>query len=249
MGFFMMDIIPFNFDGADVRVIDQDNKLWFVLNDVCNVLQINNSRQAASYLDDDEKGVINSDTLGGVQKATIINESGLYSLILRSRKPEAKRFKKWVTSEVLPSIRKTGGYMMMSPQQFGGISKSVINKAINPIVDRMNDLERQIIHALSGLDPEVSVTTQYKPMIAVLIEKGIPQKGRRSFSCKCSNLCRRFGLKNNRDGMVRISRETNRYLFHVDLIDEWMNCQGYRIISEHMDKIAGQSQLRLIKTP
>lgn len=92
-------------------VIDRDGEPWFVLNEVCAKLDIANPSDAASRLDDDEKDVLGiTDTIGRVQKRVIINESGLYSVILTSRKPEAKRFKKWVTSEVLPSIRKTGGY-------------------------------------------------------------------------------------------------------------------------------------------
>ena len=79
---------------------------WFVAADVCRALGLGNSRQTLSYLDDDEKGVITSDTLGGKQEMSTINEPGLYSLILRSRKPEAKAFKRWITHEV---IRKTGG--------------------------------------------------------------------------------------------------------------------------------------------
>lgn len=74
------------------------------------MLTIANSRDALSRPDDDEKGVHSTHTPGGEQQTTTINESGLYSLILGSRKPEAKRFKKWVTSDVLPSIRKTGAY-------------------------------------------------------------------------------------------------------------------------------------------
>jgi len=70
-----------------------------VAKDVCDVLEIGNSRDAISNLDEDEKGVVNTDTLGGKQEMRIINESGLYSLILRSRKPEAKAFKKWITSK------------------------------------------------------------------------------------------------------------------------------------------------------
>lgn len=107
----MNNITEFNFNSMDVRVIDKDNNPWFVLNDVCKILEINNPSQAISYLDDDEKNtlIINEGNRGNPEKA-IINESGLYSLVLRSRKPEAKRFKKWVTSEVLPAIRKTGSY-------------------------------------------------------------------------------------------------------------------------------------------
>jgi prophage antirepressor-like protein len=110
-----MKLVPFKFDGTVVRVIDRDGEPWFVLADVCRVLEIENSRNAAARLDDDEKGVCSVDTLGGSQNATIISESGLYSLILTSRKEGARRFKKWVTAEVLPSIRKTGGYGHTQP--------------------------------------------------------------------------------------------------------------------------------------
>lgn len=93
------------------RVIDRNGEPWFVLTEVCAKLDIANPRDAASRLDDDEKDAVGiPDAIGRTQKTTIINESGLYSVILRSVKPEAKRFKKWITSEVLPSIRKTGGY-------------------------------------------------------------------------------------------------------------------------------------------
>jgi prophage antirepressor-like protein len=106
----MSALVPFTFEGAALRVIDRAGEPWFVLADVCRVLDIGNPAQAATRLDDDEKGITTNDTLGGAQEMTIINESGLYSLILTSRKEAAKRFKKWVTSEVLPSIRKTGSY-------------------------------------------------------------------------------------------------------------------------------------------
>ena len=83
--------------------------------DVCAALGITNNRDALSHLDDDEKGVVIADTLGGKQRMTTVSESGLYLLILRSRKPEAKVFRRWVTQEVLPSIARTGGYIMTKP--------------------------------------------------------------------------------------------------------------------------------------
>ncbi|WP_424140272.1 phage antirepressor KilAC domain-containing protein [Roseomonas chloroacetimidivorans] len=104
-------VYPFDFEGAAVRVATEAGEPWFVLADVCRVLEIENSRNAAARLDDDEKGVRTMDTPSGAQQMTIINESGLYSLILTSRKAAAKRFKKWVTAEVLPAIRKNGGYV------------------------------------------------------------------------------------------------------------------------------------------
>lgn len=113
----MPSLIPFSFEGQAVRVTDQGGEPQFVLPDVCKVLGIRNSRDAAARLDDDEKGVVITDTLGGPQEMTVINESGLWSLVLTSRKPEAKRFKKWITSEVIPAIRKTGGYMVAAQDE------------------------------------------------------------------------------------------------------------------------------------
>jgi len=103
-------ITAFNFEDRQVRAFSRDGEPWFVLSDLCQVLEIAEPHRAASRLDDDEKDRHTMTTLGGPQEVTIINESGLFSLTLTSRKPEAKRFKKWVTSEVLPAIRKTGSY-------------------------------------------------------------------------------------------------------------------------------------------
>lgn len=98
-------------DHFDFRIIDRDGEPWFVLADVCRALDTGSASDAARRLDDDEKdGVDIVDPIGRLQRTTIINESGLYRLILTSRKEGAKKFKKWVTSEVLPSIRKTGSY-------------------------------------------------------------------------------------------------------------------------------------------
>jgi prophage antirepressor-like protein len=97
-------------DHDQFRVFNREGEPWFVLADVCRSIGIKNPSDVASRLDADEKGVAQIETPGGFQNIRIINESGLYSLILRSDKPEAKRFKKWVTAEVLPAIRKSGGY-------------------------------------------------------------------------------------------------------------------------------------------
>lgn len=103
-------VIPFQFEAQQVRTMLIDDQPWFVAADVCLALAVRNSRDALSRLDDDEKGVATTDTLGGSQAVGIVNESGLYSLVLTSRKAEAKRFKKWITAEVLPAIRKHGSY-------------------------------------------------------------------------------------------------------------------------------------------
>lgn len=100
----------FNYDNNQVRTVLQDGEPWFVLKDVCNVLGIANDRNVAARLDNDERGVYQMDTLGGTQKMNIINEWGLYNIILRSDKPQTKPFRRWVTHEVLPAIRKSGSY-------------------------------------------------------------------------------------------------------------------------------------------
>ena len=95
-----------------VRVVinESDNEPWFVAKDVCEILGLADTHTALRTLDEDEKGRQILPTLGGAQDISVINESGLYTLIMRSNKPEAKKFRKWVTSEVLTSIRKTGHY-------------------------------------------------------------------------------------------------------------------------------------------
>lgn len=95
---------------GQIRTINQDGEPWFVAADVCAALELGNSRQALTRLDDDEKGVISTDTHGGKQEMATVNEPGLYSLVLGSRKPEAKAFKRWITHEVIPAIRKHGMY-------------------------------------------------------------------------------------------------------------------------------------------
>ena len=113
----------FNFnekESTPIRVQVINNEPWFVAKDVCQVLGIEKYRDAISRLDEDERGSVLVDTLGGKQQFTATNESGLYHLIFQSRKPEAKRFRKWVTSEVLPAIRKTGRYETMKSRMAGG---------------------------------------------------------------------------------------------------------------------------------
>lgn len=102
----------FNFENQQVRTLKLNDEPYFVGKDVANILGYSNTRDALSrYVDSEDKGVAKLDTLGGKQNQTVINESGLYSLILSSKMPNAKKFKHWVTSEVLPAIRKHGAYM------------------------------------------------------------------------------------------------------------------------------------------
>lgn len=106
----LVEVFNFNQNRTPIRVQVINNEPWFVAKDVCDVLEISNNRDAVSRLDDDEKATSVLPTQFGAKDMWLINESGLYSLIFQSRKPEAKAFRKWVTSEVLPAIRKKGYY-------------------------------------------------------------------------------------------------------------------------------------------
>lgn len=113
----MTDLQIFNNDRfGQVRIVPVDGELMFVAKDVCDCLEITKHRDAISRLDSDERGSVKLDTPGGKQDIAAINEYGLYSLVLSSRKPEAKEFKRWITHDVIPAIRKTGSYSMVIPQ-------------------------------------------------------------------------------------------------------------------------------------
>jgi anti-repressor protein len=98
---------------GNVRIILQDNEPWFVAKDVCDCLEIKNTTDTLKRLDEDERARLN---LGRQGEANVVNEYGLYSLVMSSRKPEAKEFKRWITHEVLPALRKTGSYSLNIPQ-------------------------------------------------------------------------------------------------------------------------------------
>lgn len=107
----MNDLQIFTYNGAQVRTVEKNGQPYWVLRDVCEILGLSNPKVVAERLDEDEVSLTYiTDSLGRKQETTVVNESGLYNVILRSDKPEAKPFRKWVTAEVLPSIRKTGSY-------------------------------------------------------------------------------------------------------------------------------------------
>lgn len=159
----MTALLPFLFEDEHlVRSLTRDREPWFIAADVCRVLGINNVSAALEKLDPDEKGIISTDTLGGAQDTLIVAESGLYTLILRSRAATTPgtlphRFRKWVTAEVLPTIRKTGNY---------GKGRE---KAINPAADR------HVIQLARDLKNETDPTV--RRMLYELLEKSTQQVG------------------------------------------------------------------------
>lgn len=137
------EILPqiFNFEGSRVRVIvDKKGEPWFIATDIAKLLGHESAKDAIRILDEDEKGGHLMPTIRGPQKLSTVNESGLYSLIFCSRKNEAKKFKKWVTSKVLPAIRKTGSY----GKEIDFNDTKLIHKLLVNYTDKINNLEFQV---------------------------------------------------------------------------------------------------------
>lgn len=136
----------FDFKTMPVRALDRAGQSWFVAADVCRVLELSNITEALRGLEEDELGseLLNSDTQG--RNMRLISESGLYALIFKSRKPEAKTFRKWVTSEVLPAIRRTGGYAVLT-----GIGRiqQILELAIGDLYEGRMSVEKAT--AMAGL--------------------------------------------------------------------------------------------------
>ena len=144
----MNDLQIFIYSGAQLRTIQQPDGLWWVLRDVCQVLGLSTPARVAERLDDDEKGVSLIHTPGGKQEMTIINEPGLYSVILRSDKPEAKAFKRWVVHEVLPSIRKNGSYGM-NTEALQELAE--INRQLEQYRQRYESVDKEVAQARKQL--------------------------------------------------------------------------------------------------
>ena len=150
------NIQQFDFSGAALRTLtDEAGEPWFVAKDVCDILGLENSRKATAELDSDEKNTVTiSDGIAGNPNKTIISEPGLYRLVMKSRKPEAKEFQRWVTHEVLPQIRKTGGYI---PTTDADDDMTILAKAVMIGQRTMEEQKRRIAEQsehIKALEPK-----------------------------------------------------------------------------------------------
>lgn len=156
---------------GQVRTVMQDGEPWFVATDVCRDLEIGNTAQAVSRLDDDEKMTIkindsHSGARGGAQMMTIVNEMGLYSLVLGSRKKEAKDFKRWITHEVIPAIRKTGGYVHNSEvfiQNYLPFADDTTKQLFRLTLDVVDKQNKQIASQQKEIAEKSSVIEEMTP--------------------------------------------------------------------------------------
>ena len=165
----MNNLAVFAFEGHEVRCVGTPENPQWVAQDICEALEIKSARDAVRRLDDDEKGAVLIDTLGGEQEMLAVNESGLYSLVLSSRKAVAKRFKRWLTHEVIPAIRKTGSYSI--PEKPEKPQSQPL-----PLADKLNAMEQML--ADMGIDPvllrqvKLDTVAKYNPELKDMAELG-----------------------------------------------------------------------------
>lgn len=176
----MNDLIPFTYQGTNVRTVLIDDEPWFVLTDLCKVLEIRNARDVAARLADDMKGVGSIDTLGGTQRMTIVSEAGMYAVIMRSDKPQSEPFRRWVTSEVLPQIRRTGTYGQ--PREL--TEDQIVHQALQISARRVKQLEAEnaeLTPRAHAWDHIVSSagSWSYEEAAKVLFEQGVVTIGQK----------------------------------------------------------------------
>ena len=188
----------FDFNGSAVRVIPNALGIWFVASDVCLILDLGNPRSSLALLDEDEKGVHTMDTPGGEQSVTVLSEAGVYSLIFKSRKPEAKAFRRWVTHEVLPSIRQTGSY------------------SVSPITNRIDVLLNELRTLRNGeIAPELLKLLRPRGEFGEVASNGNPKMGFRAASWVASAKCR-----------LEEAAEINKGLRQLDQLELALGCFG-----------------------
>ena len=239
---------------GDVRTVTIDGEPWFVGKDVAEALGYSNSRDALTkHVCSEDKGVAECDTLGGKQKLGIINESGLYALIFGSKLESAQRFKHWVTSEVLPAIRKTGGYQMQAPQGKELLALAVLEaqktiEAQNEEIERMRPKEifadavstshtSILIGELAKLLKQNGVDTGQNKLFAWMRENVYLIKRKGTDWNMPTQKAMEMGLfevkestVNNPDGSVRINKTTKAtgkaQIYFLNLLLKERECQS-----------------------
>ncbi len=209
-----------NKEFGELTVIEKDGEFFFIGKEVAEKLGYSNTRDALSrHVDESDKGVGKHDTLGGKQSFIVINESGLYSLILSSKLPSALRFKHWVTKEVLPSIRKNGGYISnqenLSNEEILAKAMLVANNVIKEKADRIKELEPKANYYDQLVDK--NLLTNFRDTAKQL---NIPQKAFIDFLLEND-----FLYRDKHQKLLPYSRKNNGY-FEVK---EWVSLDGHLV--------------------
>lgn len=165
----------FDYEGTQVRTVFENGEFWFVVRDITDILSLDASQ--TRRLEDDEKGLCLIQTPGGIQEMTCVNEAGLYNLVLGSRKPEAKAFKRWITHEVIPSIRKTGSYSRPMSLEDLIILQAQSVKELKAKVETIEQTAVAAHHRIDNMD-RIEVLGDLKQRFNAMIRRYAAQTGR-----------------------------------------------------------------------
>jgi prophage antirepressor-like protein len=229
------NVVPFTFEptGTSVRALEIDGEPWFVARDVAETLGYAKPENAiAAHC----KGVTETVTpsAGGPQRTKIIPERDVYRLIMRSKLPAAERFEDWVVGEVLPTIRKTGGYTAPGAQ---------VGPSAEQLVEAMRPLIEEVVEARIAKDPRVAAR-DYLSARDVLDRQRVPSQGRGGLVRKASHRLVNYSLA--RDHHVTFCDRTGTRLFKREAVTAWLRDEGDALIRDHLDTARGQQRLRLV---
>lgn len=213
----MNELQTFTYNNSQVRTVEKNGELWFVLKDVCDILGLSNPSRVAERLDEDERSNFK---LGRQGEVNIISESGLYNVILRSDKPEAKPFRKWVTAEVLPAIRKTGSYNAKADKPNKALEIKEMNAKVrlsNQLLklSKVETLSAEYKNILAAKAAEVLTGTQLIPL---------PQSEQKMYTA--TEIGAMFGVS-----AQKIGRVSNEHNMKTDEFGKW-----YRDKSRYSDR-------------
>jgi prophage antirepressor-like protein len=254
------DIAPFDFEGAKIRAVLINDEVWMVASDIATVLGYADPDKAVrqhckamkrfNSAELAELGLANPPPSGLV----LIPERDVYRLIMRSSLPAAERFENWVVADVLPTVRKTGVYAREELEitaegmrRLGGMQKAIMQKLLSEVVmPILTEMRTEYLTIAGGYDAARNQVVDFIPMAEHLEKSGvIDKRGRGHLSSRCSALVIKFAkLQNpNRDHQIKAMKfgKQSKYVFHVDLLRDWMAEEGRGIIRAHREKTMGQT--------
>lgn len=224
----------FNFENREVRTQIIDDEPWFVAKDVCEILEISNNRDAVSRLDDDEKATVGLTDGSQIRNYSIVNEFGLYNLVLSSRKPEAKIFKRWITHDVIPSIRSTGGYQVSKDPI---VALRLMLQATEETKEEVEDVKNRVVN----LEENVSINPGKYSYISKRISQKVHQVGKeRKWNMNKEQVALLYKDLNKAvadvSGVRTRSQLKEKHFDSVmDLIDDWEPSTATRMLIHNLE--------------
>ena len=238
----------YNFNSSQIRIIEKDNQPLFIAKDICQILGIKNSRDALSRLDDDEKDSVGlTDSIGRARQTPAVNESGLYALIMQSRKKNAKQFRKWVTGEVLPAIRRNGSYSVADqvPKDFAAALQLAADQQ-----KQIQEKDRALLAANTHREELINQAEKDAPRVAFAKRVSVSSE-----LVDVESFAKAIGLKNyGRNNMFKYLREAGYINYKNMPYQQYINIGLFKVVEKESKRdgrlyfqtlLTGKGQLKI----